>query len=104
MQLELVLADADVVAGLEAGLGQRGEDADLAQPLLEVGERLFVLGVVALEEQLDAAAEDAEGAVLLALDPVAALAGRPVDAVLGLELAGRLPGGGHGRAATRAAR
>ena len=68
------------------------------QALLEVGERLLVLEVVALEEQLDAAAEDAEGAVVLALDPVAALAGRAVDAVLGLEFAaglgGRARGGG----------
>ncbi len=31
VQLELVLADADVVAGLEAGLGQGGDDADLAR-------------------------------------------------------------------------
>src|SRR5690349_15013372 len=87
VELELVLADADVVAGLEAGLGQSGDDADLVEPLLEVGERFLVLDVVALEEQLDAPALNAEAAVLLALDPVAALADRPVDAVLGLELA-----------------
>ena len=67
-----------------------GDHADLVQPLLEVGERFFVFGVVALEQQLDAAAEDPEAAVVLALDPVAALARGPVDAVLGLELAAGL--------------
>ena len=87
MQLELVLADADVVAGLEAGLGEGGDHADLGEALLEVGERFFVGRVVAFEEELDAAAADAEGAVLLLFDPVAALAGGPVDAVLGLEFA-----------------
>ena len=69
VQLELVLADADVVAGLETGPGQGGDHADLPQPLLQVGQRLLVASVVALEEQLDTAAEDAEAAVLLALDP-----------------------------------
>ena len=71
--------------------------------LLEVGERFLVLEVVALEEQLDAAAEDAEAAVGLALDRVAALAGRAVDAVLDLELGGlgrpRVGGGRRTRAA-----
>src|SRR6187549_4294526 len=88
MQLELVLAHPHVVARLEAGRAQGGDDADLLEPLLEVGERLFVGEVVALEEQLDATTEDAEAAVVLALYPVTALAGRPVDAVLGLELGG----------------
>ena len=81
-----MLADADVVAGLEAGAIEGGEDAHLLQSLLEVGERLLVFGVVAFEQHLDAAAEDAEAAVVLALDPVAPLAGGPVDAVLDLEL------------------
>ena len=63
IQLELVLADADLVAGLEAGRAQGGDHADLVESLLEVGERLLVGDVVALEEQLDAAAEDAEGAL-----------------------------------------
>ena len=57
VQLELVLADPHVVAGLEAGGAQGGDDADLVEAALEVGERLFVGEVVALEEQLDAAAE-----------------------------------------------
>ena len=85
MQLELVLADADVVPRLEAGGFQSGDHADLLQPLLEIGKRLLVLEVVALEEQLDPAAEDAEGTVTLALDRVATLAHRPVDTVLDLE-------------------
>ena len=45
---------------------------------------------MALEEQLDAAAEDAKAAVALALDAIAPLSRRPVDPVLGLELACRL--------------
>ena len=89
VQLELVLADPHVVARFEAGGAQGGDDADLVEAALQVGERLFVVEVVALEEQLDAAAEDAEAAVGLALDRVAALADRAVDAVLGLELGRR---------------
>ena len=69
VQLELVLADPHVVAGLEAGGAQGGDDADLVEALLEVGERLLVGEVVALEEQLDAAAGDPEDAVVLGLDP-----------------------------------
>src|SRR6185437_5000669 len=88
MQLELVLAHADVVAGLEAGGAQGGDDADLVEPLLEVGERLLVLEVVALEEQLDTPTEDPEAAVPLALHRVATLADRPVDPMLDLELGG----------------
>ena len=42
-------------------------DADLVEALLEVGQRLLVGDVVALEEQLDAAAGDPVGAVVLAL-------------------------------------
>ena len=81
-----MLADADVVAGLETG-GAKGRDhPDLVQALLEIGERLFVFEVVALEQQLDPAPDDPEAAVVLALDRVAALAGRTVDTVLGLEL------------------
>src|SRR6476620_6011137 len=97
VQLELVLADPHVVAGLEAGAVEGGDHAHLLQPLLQVGERLFVAGVVAFEEHLDAAAEDAEGAVLLALDPVAPLASGPVDPVLGLELARLGAGRNRGR-------
>ena len=61
---------------------------------------------MALEEQLDAAAEHPEGAVVLALDRVAALAGRPVDAVLGLELGRRRgsPGAGRGSSSGSSAR
>src|SRR6476469_6985038 len=92
IELELVLADADVVAGLEARGAQGGDDPDLVEPLLQVGERLFVFDVVALEEQLDTATGDAIGAVVLALDRVAALAGGTVDAMLGLEFSG-LPRG-----------
>src|SRR3954463_8973222 len=95
MQLELVLADPQVVAGFEAGGAQGGDDADLVEAALQVGERLFVGEVVALEEQLDAASEDAKAAVGLALHRVAALAGGAVDAVLDLELAARRLSGGR---------
>ena len=98
-----MLADADVVAGLEALFAQGGDHAHLGEALLEVGEGFFVFGVVAFEEELDAAAADAEGAVVLALDPVAALAGRSVDAVLGLELGRRRARPGWRRAAGRVA-
>src|SRR4029077_11136680 len=86
VQLELVLADPDVVAGLEAGLGEGGDHADLGEALLEVDKRFLVGRVVAFEEELDAAAADPKGAVVLLLDPVAARAGGPVHAVLGLEV------------------
>ena len=59
-------------------LGQRRDHADLSEPLLKVGERFFVARVVAFEEELDTAAADPEAAVVLALDPIAALAGGPV--------------------------
>ena len=77
---------ADVVAGLEAGRWSAAITPISRQPLLEVGERLLVGEVVALDQQLDAATEHPEAAVALALDRVAALAHRPVDAVLDLEL------------------
>ena len=63
VQLELLLADPHVVAGLEAGLGQGGDHADLGQPLLKVGERFFVARIVAFEEHLDAAAADPEASI-----------------------------------------
>ncbi len=82
-----MLTHAHLVAGLEAGGAQGGDDANLVEPLLEVGQRLFVVDVVALEEELNAAASDAVGAIVLAFDRVAALARRPVDPVLDLEFA-----------------
>ncbi len=63
------LADPDLVAGLEAGVAKRLDDADLAQAALEVVERLGVGEVVAGDEQLDAAALDREDAVLDARRP-----------------------------------
>ena len=42
---------------------ERRDHADLVQALLQVGERLLVVEVMALEQQLHAAADDAEGAV-----------------------------------------
>ena len=58
MQFELLLADPHVVARLKAGLPQRRDHARSRPALLQVGERLFVGEVMALEEQLDAAAGD----------------------------------------------
>src|SRR4051794_18384836 len=86
MQLELLLPDAHLVAGLKAGGAQGGHDAHLVEAGLQVAERFLVGEVVPLEEHLDPAAGNAKGAVLLTLHPVAALTGRPIDAMLDLEL------------------
>ena len=71
-----------------------------AQPLLDVGERLLVLEVVARDQPVDRRAGDAEPAVADALDLEAAPGRRAEDAELGhLVLAARPPpapaGGRH---------
>ena len=50
VELELLIADPDLVARLEARRAKRGQDAYLAQALLEIGERLGVRQVVAPHE------------------------------------------------------
>ena len=62
VELERLLADPDLVAGLEAGRAKGCDHAHVDEALLEVGERLVVGEVVALDQQLDSAAVDAEGA------------------------------------------
>src|SRR2546423_1117672 len=53
VKFEFVLADAQLVAGLESGVAERRQHPHLGEPLLEVGERLGIGEVVALEEHLD---------------------------------------------------
>src|SRR3954447_4711856 len=55
VQLEFEIADDHLVAGLEPGPLERGDHADLTQPVLQVVERLLVLEVVTRHQQLDAA-------------------------------------------------
>src|SRR5215218_9980282 len=91
IELEDDTADLDVVAGLEAGGLQRADDAHPVQAVLDVGERLVVLEVVAGEQALDGLAGDTEGARPDALDPPAPLGSRAERAVLGeLVLGGEL--------------
>ena len=52
-----------VIAGLEAGLLERADHAHLAQPLLDVAERLLVLDVVPREQPLDRRPDHAQDAV-----------------------------------------
>src|SRR3954469_2230303 len=54
VELEHRAPDLHVVAGLEAGRLEPPEHAQGPQPLLDVGERLGVVDVVALEEPFDA--------------------------------------------------
>src|SRR5581483_7657125 len=83
-RLEGELADPHLVAGREAGPLERRDYADLAQALLDVGERLGVREVVAPDQELDPPPAHAEGAVL-AGDVEALLPGGRVGDVLGLE-------------------
>src|SRR5438270_2728466 len=68
IQLERHPADLHVVARLEARRLERPDDAQPAQPVLHVFERLVVLGVVARDQPLDPQADDAERAIRRPLD------------------------------------
>src|SRR5204862_4410483 len=93
-QLERLFADPHLVPGREARPLERRDHADLAQALLEVGERLRIPEVVAREEQLDSPAANTERAIL-GLDREPLVLGAVRD-VLGLEL--RLAGPNGDRA------
>src|SRR2546423_15676073 len=84
-QLELLGADPDLVARLEAGSFECRDDPDLAQALLEIGERLGVCEVVTRDQQLDPTPANPKRAVALRLDLEALRRIRPVGDVLGLE-------------------
>src|SRR4051794_32648186 len=86
MELEHRPGDLHVVAGLEARGLQLADHADRAQALLDVGERLVVVDVVASEEPLDPRARHPEDAVAAALDLEALVGRRPVKPVLGERL------------------
>src|SRR5262249_6502648 len=89
VQLELQIADDHLVAGLEPDPPELGDHADLAKPPLQVVDRLLVLEVVPRHQQFDPTTEDAEPA-LPVRDHLEALLGTgTVDAMLGLEPAGR---------------
>src|SRR4051794_37920896 len=62
VELEHRAGDLDVIARLEARSLEPLDHAECAQPLLDVGERIRVVDVVAGEEPLDALACYREGA------------------------------------------
>src|SRR3954453_12632862 len=67
VELEDGARDLDVVTGLEAGRLEPPDHTERAQPLLDVGERLRVADVVALEKSLDAPTAHPEAATSHAL-------------------------------------
>src|SRR3954451_19388641 len=95
VELERHAADLDLVSGLEARFLQGSDHADAPQPALEVVHCVLVLGVVAREQDLDAAPPHREGAGAEALDAKPAGPGGPEHHVLGELL---VSGGGHRRA------
>src|SRR4051812_20377404 len=68
MQLEHDAADLHVIARLEARLLEGPHDTDALERPLHVRQRLVVLQVVARDQAVDAAADDAEGPVIDAFD------------------------------------
>src|SRR4051812_1819011 len=82
VELEQRAGDLHVVARLEARRLERADHADRAQPLLDVGERLVVVDVVAREQPLYTRTTHPEHAVGAALDAEALVRARPVHAVL----------------------
>src|SRR3954463_14977773 len=92
VELEDDPRDLDVVAGLESLLLERGDHSHPPQPVLDVGERLVVLEVMAGDQALDGVAGDAELARTGPLDLERAARGRAEDLELGhLALALHVP-------------
>src|SRR4051794_27204469 len=87
IELEDRAGDLDVVARLEPRRRERPDHADRTQPLLDVGERLVVVDVVAGEQPLDTRPGDAEHAVATALDAEALVRPGAIDPVLRERLA-----------------
>ena len=83
IELEGHARDLDLVPRLKALGLERAENADPAQPALEVGHRVLVLGVKALQQQLDPPATDRESTLCEPLDAEASRSGGAEDHVLG---------------------
>src|SRR3954468_20974792 len=97
VELEDDPRDLDVVAGLESLLPERGDHAHAPEPVLDVGERLLVLEVVAGDQALHGVAGDAELPPAQLLHVEAAARARAEDLELGhLARVGGIPSVGRG--------
>src|SRR5947208_1136349 len=82
VELEHDARDLDVLAGLETRRLEGADHSEGAEPVLDVAQRLLVLDVVARDQALDPAAADPVDPVGHALDAVAVVGARAIDAML----------------------
>src|SRR5947209_18060192 len=83
VQLERDARDLDIVSGLKPLRLERGDDADPAQPALQVSERVLVVQVVPRDQPLDASAADPVAALAELFHLIRPRLRRPEHSVLG---------------------